>query len=250
MKGARTVILIETIVLITIVVSAGSIYSRFKADAAVKDRKIAELQQQHRDLGMRYDDLNWQFNQLQEQADTDSSDEQTAVLPDGDLGRQLEYEQRRYKELEDAFDGLATRFDLYVQQTETRETDAAGLELGRRSGRSGRRSRRFDVRGMGDEFMDNRIEEIQKQIDATDDPVEQERLEAVSNAIQDMRDVRDRLRDAGSDEERQQLGTELNDLRQELRGLMSGDSERGGDRRAGRMGGRRGDRNQVPSPPG
>ena len=253
MKGARTVILIETILLITIVVSAGSIYSRFKVDADAKDRTIAELQQQHRDLVLRYDDLNWQFNQLQEQVTTASSDEPTTVLPDNDLGRQLDYERRRYKELEDAFDGLATRFDQYVQQSESRETDAVDPESDRRPERGGRRGgRRSDTRGMDNEFIDGRLEELQQQMDATDDPAEQERLTKVSTAIQDMRDLRDRMRDAGSDAERQQISTELSDLRQEFRGLMSRGSELGGDRPAGRMGGRRGgaltDRTQPQNP--
>ncbi len=246
MKGARTVILIETIVLITIVVSAGSIYSRVKAEDDVKDRLIAELQEQYRDLAMRYEDINWQFNELQERADAASSDQQTAVSPDDDIERQLEYERRRYKELEDAFDGLAVRFDELVLRAEAQDTvpfDEFVQRAGRitvlpdeDSDRRRERDRRSDLRGLGDEFIDGQIEDLQKRIDSTDDPDEQERLTAVGNAVQDMRDLRDRIRDAESEADRQQAVGELNELRRQLSELVSGDSRRGGGRRRGRRG--------------
>jgi len=242
LKGARTVILVETILLIAVVVSAGSLYSRVKAEDDAKDRRIAELREALRDLLMRYDDINWQFKQLQEQAAAASADQQASTSPEDDLRRQLEYERRRYEELEDAFDRLAARFDEYMQRAEAQDIAAPDGGPDKRQ----ERERRSELRGIGDEFIDGRIEELQKRIDSTDDPAEQERLAAMGNAIQDMRDVRDRIRTAESPVDRERAVAELSDLRRQFRELVSADEAFGRGRRGRRSGAALAGREQNP----
>jgi len=229
-KGARTVILLETMVLIMVVVSAGSLYSRVKAEADAKDRQIAQLQKEHHDLLMRYNDVNWQFNELSQQVASASADQQPSASPQDELRQQLEYERRQYKELEDAFERLAAQLDEYVQRAEAQDSAVSDRDSGRRQGRG----RRSDFRRMGNEFIDGRIEDLQKRIDSTDDPAEQDKLVELGNAIQDMRDLRERIRTAESDEEREQAVRELSGLREQFRELVSDDSRRGGGRRGGR----------------
>jgi len=213
-KGGRIVILVETALLVLAAVCLYSLYERAKAEATEKDRRFAKLQQEHNELLLKYDDVGTAYAQLQKEMDaggvqreapfaTVDEDMPTDV---GELQRTLQYERQLYVELEEAFESMAERVDAYQQTDGAAEND----EAGRNSffGRGGPRRAPEMCQRMG-QFADERIAELQRRIDSETDPRVQENLAAMGDSIQTLRELREQMQNAASDEERQQIRSQM-----------------------------------------
>ncbi len=214
MKGGRVVMLVETALLVTAVVCLHSLHERAKAETAAKDLQLAALQKEHRELLLKYNDVSTMYAELQAEMNAAAADREAALaslnkdMPTdvGELQRALEYERKQYAELEDAFESLAARVDMYEQNTQVAENrQAEGDDV---FGRGPRRASP-EMRQRMNTFLDDRLSALQRRIDSETDPRIQENLAEIGNSIQTLRELRDQMRNAVSDEERQQLRDQM-----------------------------------------
>ena len=124
----------------------------------------------------------------------------------GELQRALQYERGLYVELEEAFESMAERVDAYEQTDGAAEYDEAGRNsfFGRSGGWRGP-----EMRQRMDRSGDERIAELQRRIDSETDPRVQENLSAMGDSIQTLRELREQMQNAASDEDRQQIRSQM-----------------------------------------
>jgi len=214
-KGARTVIIIETVLLIAAVWCINTLYSRSKAEARAKDQQLTHLQEAYDELVLRYKDVNLMYEELREEMATVAVNEPETTVADaslptdiGDLQRELVYERRRYGELEHAFDQLVARVDQYVQRSSRGDQQLADVtELKKQAGLAG--GLPPDAQKRLDDYLDRRIVDLQKRIESSDDPRLQQNFADIGNTLQNMRDIQDRMRNARSKEDRRLAEEEM-----------------------------------------
>jgi len=213
-KGGRVVVLVETALLVLAAVCLYSLYERARTEAMEKDRRFAKLQQEHNELFQKYNDVSTIYAELQkEMAAAAAQREAVFATVDEDmptdvveLQRALQYERELYIELEEAFESMAEQVDAYQQTDGAAENDEAGRNnfFGRAGGR-----RAPEMRQRMEQFADERIAELQRRIDSETDPRVQENLAAMGDSIQSLRELREQMQNAASDEERQQIRSQM-----------------------------------------
>jgi len=231
-KGTRSVILIETVLLIVAIVCGSSVYSRGNAKLRANERKLAELREQYATLLDQYEEMNMAYTELKDKAGSIMFDNSGETADIGDIQRELEYERKRYKELAKAFEEVSARADRYEEELEQRDEYMAEFEARRAADFGpGFGGPRPEGRRMGDRWL----HELQMRIETSEDPAEKERLTEMVNSVESMREVGERIRNAETEEERQQAIEEMRELRREFREMGGGRFFGGG--RGGMMGG-------------
>ena len=112
MRSIQIVVIVETIVLVTTVTLAGSLYGRIRTEIDDKDKQLMEVRNELKELRLQYDDVSTMYSELKHETVLSANPTSAEGNNLTGLERELAYERKRYRELEDAFERLKnhTRF--------------------------------------------------------------------------------------------------------------------------------------------